>query len=62
MKNVQRDELKSLFTRTHPADHERIGYIVALTNYVICRASEQQLADTGRGYYVFKAVNFTRTC
>jgi predicted Zn-dependent protease len=62
MKNVQRDELKSLFTRTHPTDQERIGYIGTLTNYVNCRASEQQLADTGRGYYVFKAVNFTRTC
>lgn len=62
MKTVRRDELKSLFTRTHPTDQERISYIGTLTNYVNCRASEQQLADTGRGYYVFKAVNFNRTC
>lgn len=62
MKTVRRDEIKSLFTRTHPSDQERISYIGTLTNYVNCRASEQQLADTGRGYYVFKAVNFSRTC
>lgn len=62
MKAVRRDELKSLFTRTHPSDQERINYIGTLTNYVNCRASEQQLADTGRGYYVFKAVNFVRAC
>lgn len=62
MKAVRRDEIKSLFTRTHPTDQERISYIGTLTNYVNCRASEQQLADTGRGYYVFKAVNFSRTC
>ena len=62
LKTVRREEFKSVFTRTHPTDQERISYIGTLTNYVNCRASEQQLADTGRGYYVFKAVNFVRTC
>lgn len=62
IKTVQREEVKSLFTRTHPTDQERIGYIGTLTNYVNCYASEQELANTGRGWYVFKAVDFRRSC
>lgn len=62
IKIVQREEVKSLFTRTHPTDQERISYIGTLTNYVNCSASEQELANTGRGWYVFKAVDFRRSC
>lgn len=62
LENLQRHEISSLFTRTHPSDQERITYIDTLFDYTNCRASEQQLAKAGRGWYVFKTLDYRPIC
>lgn len=62
LQTFQRHEIASLFTRTHPTDQERIAYIGTLFDYTNCRASEQQLAKAGRGWYVFKTLDYHPAC
>lgn len=62
LRRIQRNDYKMAFARSHPSNQERINYINTLNDYFNCRATEQQLTNTGRGWYLFKAIQYKRNC
>jgi Zn-dependent protease with chaperone function len=68
IENVQRlqehhkQKLRSIFTRTHPIDEERITNLTKIGSYMSCAISEQAIEGIGVGVFVLKALDVKQDC